>query len=61
MEGKVFAPEPERADSVTLLGNHPATYSCPTISTEISTAGVVSLFSSQCVVLRSSGHPTPGP
>jgi hypothetical protein len=32
-----------------------------TISTEISTAGVVPLFSSQCVVSLSSGQPTPGP
>ena len=31
------------------------------ISTEISTAGVVPLFSSQWVVFRSSGQPTPGP
>ena len=36
-------------------------YSCPTISTEISTAGIVPLFSSQCVVSLSSGQPTPGP
>jgi hypothetical protein len=32
-----------------------------TISTEISTAGIVPLFSSQCVVFLSSGQPTPGP
>ena len=32
-----------------------------TISTEISTAGVVPRFSSQCVVFLSSGQPTPGP
>ena len=32
-----------------------------TISTEISTAGVVPLFSSQCVVFLSSGQPTPSP
>ena len=32
-----------------------------TISTEISTAGTVPLFSSQCVVFLSSGQPTPGP
>ncbi len=31
-----------------------------TISTEISTAGVVPLFSSQCVVFLSSGQPNPG-
>src|SRR5919107_1902726 len=36
-------------------------YSCPTISTETSTAGIVPLFSSQCVVSLSSGQPTPGP
>jgi hypothetical protein len=36
-------------------------YSCLTISTEISTAGIVPLFSSQCVVFLSSGQPTPGP
>jgi hypothetical protein len=36
-------------------------YSCLTISTEISTAGIAPLFSSQCVVFRSSGQPTPGP
>ena len=35
--------------------------SCLTISTEISTAGVVPLFSSQCVVFLSSGQPKPGP
>ena len=34
---------------------------CLTISTEISTAGIVPLFSSQCVVFLSSGQPTPGP
>jgi hypothetical protein len=34
---------------------------CVTMSTEISTAGLVPLFSSQCVVFRSSGQPTPGP
>jgi D-alanyl-D-alanine carboxypeptidase len=34
---------------------------CLTMSTEISTAGIVPLFSSQCVVFRSSGQPTPGP
>ncbi len=33
-------------------------YSCPTISTEISTAGIVPLFSSQCVVFLSSGQPS---
>jgi hypothetical protein len=32
-----------------------------TMSTEISTADVVSRFSSQCVVSLSSGQPTPGP
>ena len=32
-----------------------------TMSTEISTAGMVPLFSSQCEVLLSSGQPTPGP
>ena len=37
------------------------TYSCLTISTEISTAGTVPLFSSQWMVFRSSGQPTPGP
>jgi len=36
-------------------------YCCLTISTEISTAGVVPRFSSQCVVFLSSGQPTPGP
>ena len=36
-------------------------YACPTMSTEISTAGVGPLFSSQCVVFLSSGQPTPGP
>jgi hypothetical protein len=39
----------------------PRPYSCLTISTEISTAGIVPLFSSQCVVFLSSGQPTPGP
>jgi hypothetical protein len=32
-----------------------------TISTEISTAGIVPLFSSQWIVFRSSGQPAPGP
>jgi hypothetical protein len=36
-------------------------YSCPTMSTGISTAGIVPLFSSQCVVFLSSGQPTPCP
>ena len=36
-------------------------YFCLTTSTEISTAGIVPLFSSQCVVFLSSGQPTPGP
>ena len=36
-------------------------YGCLTMSTEISTAGVVPLFSSQWTVLRSSGQPSPGP
>ena len=39
----------------------PCGHSSLTMSTEISTAGVVPLFSSQCVVFRSSGQPTPGP
>jgi hypothetical protein len=38
-----------------------STYCCLTMSTDISTAGVVPLFSSQCSVLLSSGQPTPGP
>ena len=36
-------------------------YSDRTMSTEISTAGTVPRFSSQCLVFRSSGQPTPGP
>lgn len=36
-------------------------YAYRTMSTEISTAGVDPLFSSQCLVWRSSGQPTPGP
>ena len=36
-------------------------YVCLTISTEISMAGVVPLFSSQCKVCLSSGQPSPGP
>jgi hypothetical protein len=36
-------------------------YSDLTMSTEISTAGAVPRFSSQCTVCRSSGQPTPGP
>ena len=36
-------------------------YSCQTMSTEISTAGIAPLFSSQCMVFLSSGQPTPGP
>ena len=38
-----------------------AAYSCLTMSTEISTAGIVPRFSSQWVVFLSSGQPTPGP
>lgn len=36
-------------------------YSCVTMSTETSTAGIVPRFSSQCRVFLSSGQPTPGP
>jgi hypothetical protein len=36
-------------------------FSCLTISTEISTAGIAPLFSSQWIVFRSSGQPRPGP
>ena len=43
------------------LGSNASIHSCLTISTEISTAGIVPLFSSQWVVFRSSGQPTPGP
>ena len=35
--------------------------SCVTRSTEISTAVLIPLFSSQCLVFLSSGQPTPGP
>jgi hypothetical protein len=41
--------------------SHAAGNSCLTMSTEISTAGIVPLFSSQWVVFLSSGQPTPGP
>ena len=37
------------------------TYGCLTTSTEISTAGIAPLFSSQCKVSLSSGQPSPGP
>ncbi len=37
------------------------THSDRTMSTEISTAATVPRFSSQCVVVLSSGQPTPGP
>jgi hypothetical protein len=46
---------------VRQLGHLSGLLSCLTISTEISTAGIVPLFSSQCVVFLSSGQPTPGP
>ena len=36
-------------------------HACLTISTEISTAEIAPLFSSQCVVFLSSGQPTPRP
>ena len=36
-------------------------HACLTMSTEISTAGMVPVFSSQWFVFRSSGQPTPGP
>jgi hypothetical protein len=42
-------------------GTRSLVYSCLSISTEISTAGIAPLFSSQCVVFLSSGQPTPGP
>ena len=38
-----------------------AAHSCLTMSTEIFTAGIAPLFSSQWVVFLSSGQPTPGP
>jgi hypothetical protein len=38
-----------------------AAHACLTMSTEISTAGIAPLFSSQCVVFLSSGQPGPGP
>ena len=49
-------PEPSRSWAIL-----DSSYSCLTISTEISTAGTVPLFSSQCVVFLSSGQPSPGP
>ena len=47
----------QRAPILTSLNSR----SFATMSTEISTAGIVPLFSSQWVVFRSSGQPTPGP
>ena len=53
--------DPDLAGYRDTLGGSASIHSCPTISTEISTAGIVSLFSSQWIVFRSSGQPTPGP
>ena len=53
--------DPDLAGHRDTLGNHASIHSCPTMSTEISTAGIVPLFSSQWIVFRSSGQPTPGP
>lgn len=43
------------------LGVPAGAHACLTISTEISTAAIAPLFSSQWVVFLSSGQPTPGP
>jgi hypothetical protein len=53
--------DPDLAGHRDTLGSSASIESCLTISTEISTAGIVPLFSSQWVVFRSSGQPTPGP
>ena len=53
--------DPDPAGHRDTLGSDASIHSCPTMSTEISTAGIVPLFSSQWVVFRSSGQPTPGP
>jgi len=53
--------DPDLAGHRDTLGSNASTHFWPTISTEISTAGIVPLFSSQWVVFRSSGQPTPGP
>jgi hypothetical protein len=53
--------DPDLAGHRDTLGSTTSIHSCLTISTEISTAGIVPLFSSQWVVFRSSGQPTPGP
>ena len=53
--------DPDLAGHRDTLGSNASIHSCPTMSTEISTAGIVPLFSSQWVVFRSSGQPTPGP
>ena len=53
--------DPDLAGHRDPLGRSASIHSCLTISTEISTAGIVPLFSSQWVVFRSSGQPTPGP
>jgi len=53
--------DPDLARHRATLGSSPSYHSCLTMSTEISTAGIVPLFSSQWVVFRSSGQPTPGP
>ena len=53
--------DPDLAGHRDTLGSTTSIHSCLTISTEISTAGIVPLFSSQWVVFRSSGQPIPGP
>ena len=52
---------PDPASHRDTLGSGASIHSRLTISTEISTAGIAPLFSSQWVVFRSSGQPTPGP
>jgi len=53
--------DPDLAGHRNTAGSSSSIHSCLTISTEISTAVIVPLFSSQWVVFRSSGQPTPGP
>jgi hypothetical protein len=49
------------AQEVDAVHHEAEQHSDRTMSTEISTAGTVPRFSSQCLVFRSSGQPTPGP
>lgn len=59
--GGTFSSRSRQRVSENKIGLRACAHACLTISTEISTAGIAPLFSSQCVVFLSSGQPNPGP